>query len=377
MLQAACQPVLNTGIEAAPDTRKVKVVKPQAGSRKLDNYSIHRMMLRSWSTLLLLAAMSLLAVRGQAQVVRLPSVDPCPQQFPGLLTAHPDSSAELLEPPGAIGPAPPEQPELPRGARNGVFQKAIFTYGWLASNGDAGLGVNDLETRLVLALPCPKRTTPLVISPGFAVHYLDGAGGVDLPARFYDAYCQFRWMAQATPRLGVDLSVTPGVYSDFEQGTSEAFRLTGHGAGAWQWTPTTKLILGAAYLDRDDIKVMPIAGLVWEPNNDLKFDLTFPHPRIAQRLYWSGAYTEDIQDWIYVLGELGGGTWAYRRTDGIDSQVTYRDYRVAIGIERENLTGLNASLEIGYIFGRRLEFLDGTPDFKPTDTVMVRTSLTY
>jgi hypothetical protein len=329
----------------------------------------------------------LAALPASGQVVRLPAVEPPSQLYPGELLSHPDSSAEILQVPppnsGAELLVTPEEelieppdPDRPPDARDGMFQKLIFTYTWLASGGADGLGINDVELKTVLALPIPSRKWPLIVTPGFGVHYLDGTRVPDLPARLYDAYVQFRSFRRFSPRWAMDLSVTPGVYSDFEQSTDDALRITGHGAAIFDWTPTTRLVFGVAYLDRDDLRVLPVGGLIWKPNPDVEFNLVAPRPSIAHRLYWEGASTDEIQDWVYIAGEYGGGTWAIQRADGSNDRVTYGDYRAILGLERRHIGGLDAQLEIGYVFGRSLEYRSGA-EFDPTDTVMLRGGLTY
>ena len=316
-----------------------------------------------------------------AQVVRLPAVAPSESSPPGRLVSHPDSSAQILQAPGETGVAPatppPDEPSLPPGVRNGVFQKALFDATWLAPGRNKGMGSTDLQLQAIFALPCPTRDSPLVITPGFAVHYLEGPKNVDLPPRLHEGYAQFRWLSQVSPKLGLDLAITPGVFSDFDQQSSEAFRLTGHGATAWTWTETAKIVLGAAYLDRPDIGVLPIGGLIWTPSEDVKFDLVFPHPKISRRVYWGGEYDNDVQDWAYVAGEFAGDAWAIRRNDGSDDVVVLSDYRFILGLERNVIGGLNSRVEIGYVFSRRIRYSDGTPDFRPTDTVMLRGGVTY
>ena len=109
----------------------------------------------------------------------------------------------------------------------------------------------------------------------------------------------------------------------------------GHGAAAWTWNDTTKLVLGAAYLDRPDVELIAIGGVIWTPSDDVKFDLVFPHPKISQRIYWTGECGDDVQDWAYIAGEFNGDAWAIRRSDGLDDQVVISDYRLVFGMERE------------------------------------------
>ena len=216
-----------------------------------------------------------------------------------------------------------------------------------------------------------------MITPGFEVDYLQGPRDADLPPRLFDGYVDFRWLSQVTPKLGLDLAITPGVYSDFDQESGKAFRLQGHGAAAWTWNETTKFVVGAAYLDRPDIELIAIGGVIWTPTDDWKFDLIFPHPKISRRVYWFGRGGDDVQNWAYIAGEFNGDAWAVRRSDGTDDQVVLSDYRLVLGLEHRVLGGLTSRLEIGYVFGRRIKYASDTPDFHPTDTVMLRGGLTY
>ncbi len=317
-----------------------------------------------------------------AQVVRLPAVEQPEALPPGQLVSHPDSTAEILQAPGQQEVAPASassgESQLPPGVRNGVFQKVLFDATWLAPGSGDGMGSTDLQLQGIFAVPCPKRESPLVMTPGFAVHYLEGPKNVDLPPQLHEGYTQFRWLSQVTPQLGLDLAVTPGYYSDFNQDSSDAFRLTAHGAAAWTWSETLKIAAGAAYLDMPSASnVIPIGGLIWTPSKDLQFDILFPHPKLARRVYWSGHQGDDIQDWIYVAGEFANDSWAIRRSDGSNDQVMLRDYRLILGIERKAIGGLSSRVEVGYVFGRRIRYVSETPDFYPSDTVLLRGGLTY
>ena len=311
----------------------------------------------------------------EAQVVRLPPVTSAAEEPPGRLVSYPDSSAEL--PQALPEAAEPENPDRPPDARDGAFQKLIFSSTWLDSGGNRGFGMVDLELRTVLGLPIPSRRSPLVVTPGFAVHYLDGPMISDLPARVYDATVQFRWWKRFTPRFGIDFAVTPGVFGDFEHRGSEAFRIPGHVAARFEWTPRAEILFGAAYLDRDDVAVLPVGGLIWRPRDDWSLEMVAPRPRIARRVRSPWDDTDAIEHWVYLAGEFGGGTWAIRRAEDTDDVLTYRDFRAIVGVERKALWRLDWRLELGYVFERAIEYAGATPDVEPSDTVMLRGSLTY
>ena len=316
-----------------------------------------------------------------AQVIRLPAVLPAEESPPGQLVSHPDSSSQILQAPGDTDVAPatplPGQPQIPPGVRNGMFQKILFDGTWLAPGGTDGMGMYDVQLQTIFALPCPTRDSPLVITPGFAVHYLQGPAPADLPPQLHEGYVDLRWLSQVTPTLGLDLAITPGYYSDFDQQSSKAFRLQGHGAAAWTWNDTTKFVAGAAYLDRPDVEMIPIGGVIWTPNDETKFDLVFPHPKISRRVYWGGECGDAVQDWAYVAGEFSGDAWAIKRADGRDDVVVLSDYRFILGMERKVLGGVSSRFEVGYVFGRRIRYSSDTPDFHPTPTILLRGGLTY
>ncbi|MEN6407281.1 MAG: hypothetical protein ABFC77_12515 [Thermoguttaceae bacterium] len=308
----------------------------------------------------------------------MPAVEPAIASPAGQLVSHPNSSSEILQSPGGsdIAASPSTTTAIPSDVRDGVFQKVLFDATWLAAGKSNGLGINDLELQTIFAVPCPKRESPLVMTPGFGVQYLQSPKNVDLPPRLYTSYLDFRWLSQVTPTVGLDLAITPGVYSDFEQSSDKAFRWTGHAAAAWTWTDNVKVVLGAAYLDRPDCGVLPIGGVIWTPSEDVKFDLVFPHPRISRRI-GGGSAADVSQDWVYVAGEFAGDAWAIRRSDGTDDQVVLSDYRLIVGVERKVRGGLSARVEAGYVFGRRIRYSSDTPEDWPADTVLLRGGLTY
>ncbi len=312
-----------------------------------------------WATVALLALVGLSEARAQA--VQMPP---------------PDMAVEPLPPVEDDGVAAAAS-DIPRDARPGMFQKFAFQGTWLPGGGDRGLGIADMETWIVLGLPFPTRESPLLVTPGFAVHYLSGPADLGLPPRLYDAYAEFRWLRRLTPQWAINVAVTPGVYSDFLQSQSQALRITGHVVVAWKWSPVLTFVLGGTYLDRPDVPFLPVCGLTWTPNPDVKYDLVFPKPKISHRVYFCGAYGEDVQDWVYIGGELGGGTWAIERADGSGDLYSYQDIRVFLGVERKAFRMVSPRFEVGFVFGRKITLDQAAIDVLPPDTLMLRGGLTY
>lgn len=350
------------------------------------------------------------------QVRRLPSVMPLSDAYAVRAVSHPDSPAEVPQPPPEFlspnpnradspwqvpegtryrnapdlrdrlfsGSAEPSDnaalrinPDRPPDARDGMFQKLIFNSNWLDAGGSQGLGMVEMDLRTVLALPCPTRDSPLIITPGYGISALQWSGVRDLPSSLHSAYIQFRWMRRINSRLAIDLAVSPGVFSDYEQGADEMLRVPGHGAAIWTLGPTAKLVAGVGRFDRLDVDVLPIGGLIWTPNDDTKFEILFPKPKFARRINWFGESPGNVSHWLYVAGEFGGSTWAIRRASGADDVLNYRDLRLILGVECKAIGTMDYRFEVGYVFDRELEYASATPKVEPPDTVMIRAGMTY
>ena len=303
---------------------------------------------------------------------RLPDVVERP---PAYLAELPTQPAVMTTPPLLVepiieDPQIPPQPQRPPGSRDGVFQKLKLTETWLLGG---GLEAHEISTSVTFGFPLPTPKSPLLIRPSFNLHLLDGPTTPDLPAQVYDAGVQFRWIRPINERWMMDLAVMPGYYADFDTSSSEGIRITGHGIALWDWTPHTKVALGVVYLDRNDVSIVPAVGFIYSPHEDARVEATFPRPRVVWRP--RGWFCDD--DWLYVAGEFGGGTWAIQRAAGFEDVATYRDYRVVFGWERKPPLQLQSRVEVAYVFGRKLEYESATPDFRPDDTVMLRFGLAY
>jgi hypothetical protein len=172
---------------------------------------------------------------------------------------------------------------------------------------------------------------------------------------------------------GYDIVFTPGIYSDFENESDDAFRITSRAVATYEWSPTTQLIFGVGYYDRQDLEMLPIGGLIYTPCDDVRWEMIFPRPRYARRVY-AGCNRED---WWYIVGEIGGGEWAIERTGGADDVVTLNDYRLMIGKEVKLNGGAGRMWEVGYVFGRELEYRSATPTVDLDSTFVVRGGITF
>lgn len=253
---------------------------------------------------------------------------------------------------------------------------ARYTYLW-GDDEDDHLEIHEVELSTSLVFQNFARSaTGLRLTPGFVFDFLDGpnaGSAADLPAQLYSAYLDAAWRPQITPQFAADLRVRPGVYSDFQSVTGHSLRITGHGVGVVQLTPTTAFKLGVEYFDRIKVKLLPAAGIYWEPNPQTRVDLYFPRPKIAR--YWGTFGNKEV--WWHIGAEYGGGSWVIDRVDapslGRSERIDINDIRVFAGIDWSHLDLRTGFLQLGYVFDREVVYkLVPSETLSLDDTFMIR-----
>ncbi|HEX5472908.1 MAG TPA: hypothetical protein VFW73_13535 [Lacipirellulaceae bacterium] len=290
--------------------------------------------------------------------------------------------AHELEPGAPLYPGTNE-PDLrasltPPGARNGFFQRVDLAADWLPQNGYDNIGWTDLHTDVVTALPFFTRENPIIITPSYDLHFLSGPENFDLPPRLNDVAIDFHVFRVYANHWIADVAVTPGLFADDHSfGSSEAWRFNGRAVGVYAPTVDLKYALGVTYVDGGWTKVVPVAGVIYKPTDDVEYSLVFPTPRISWRLPWSPIPGRD-ERWLYVAIDYGNSAWAFQQTNGTPDVLDYRDYRVILGIERRIVGGLSHRVEIGYVFHRDIKIASvGGDDISMGNTLIARAGISY
>jgi hypothetical protein len=239
------------------------------------------------------------------------------------------------------------------------------------------LAIHDMEAAITGAIPnFLISTQPVYITPTFVLHLWDGPQGVasDLPANAYSAFLDTFWASNPDLPLGAEVGVSVGVFTDFDTINSKSLRVMGEGFGVARLTPTLTLKLGVWYLNRNDLKLLPAGGLVWQPSPQIKCDFIFPNPKLSRYLSTMG--NADV--WWYVAGEYGGGAWTIQRADGSGDRVDINDIRVKLGLDWMNQRNWRGFLEVGYVFEREVVYVVNPLDsFKPRDTFMAAAGFSF
>jgi len=191
-------------------------------------------------------------------------------------------------------------------------------------------------------------------------HLVGGPQRTDMPPHLWDFAARLGRRNQLDSFWSYDIAVRAGWFSDFEGSARKGLRFPGHGVLYYTPSDQFQLQIGLDVLDRDDIACLPVFGAVFKPHRDLRLDAVFPQPRIAYRV--AG------ERWLYLTGEMDGGTWAIKRAEGTNDVATYRDYRICLGIEGQE----RSVTEVGFVFNRHLEYRSGTPSYAPLNTTILR-----
>ncbi|MGE5191934.1 MAG: hypothetical protein ACM3U2_05485, partial [Deltaproteobacteria bacterium] len=181
----------------------------------------------------------------------------------------------------------------------------------------------------------------------------------------------FNWRPRLTDSFGLNLGLTPGLYGDYREIDSRTLQWTGWALAEWTVSPTVQILAGAVFVRQLQVGVLPAGGVIWLPDDDTRFELIFPRPRIARRL----SVTERRECWGYVGGQLGGGAWSVALPDNSRDLLRYSDLRLLLGVEWLSDRGLLGVIEAGYVFDRHL-FLEAA-SASPNSTLLLRAGICF
>jgi hypothetical protein len=260
-----------------------------------------------------------------------------------------------------------------------VLERPRFRETYIFGNNGNELGINDFEVATTATLPrFFNGTQPMRVSPGFIASFWDGpetaVTGFDLPSKAMSAYLSFDFISDTSRNFGFDNNLTVGVYSDYNNFSSDALRVTGRLVG---WNRINEYMvakLGVEYFDRVRIKMLPVVGIYATPNPDMKLDLTFPRSKLSHRI----PNFNELEAWAYVGAEIGGGSWAIERIDGTDDIADINDTRAFIGLEWMGPRRVTGFLDFGYVFDRELAYKsDPINELEIQDSLMLRSGLAF
>src|SRR5262249_44843779 len=118
-------------------------------------------------------------------------VYPCTPAYPCAPVCPPGTQPAVVPFPDQVTTGP-TKPWFPKSGHDGFFQGIDFSGDYLPRFNDESLGMSDLQLGAKFGLPLITRETPLVVTPFFGVHYINGPDSPDVPPRLYDAAVMFQ-----------------------------------------------------------------------------------------------------------------------------------------------------------------------------------------
>ncbi len=252
-----------------------------------------------------------------------------------------------------------------------------------------GLGVNEIEARLLFAFPCKAMQnlnstnngyfllTPSFVYDNFSLSHTHNSA-IKLPTNVFDAGLTTSFMtAYNDLEAKVDFSI--GVASSFKKIHGKAIYYRGRAeiSLAVDNDKRIRALGGVEYLDRIRYKLVPIFGVKWNPNEQNVFRLVFPNPE------WYHFLTKvnETDWWFFLKGDIGGGRWYMSDLDApvrgkTSYNVDYNDYRFGGGVAFDCSTRLKGSFEVGGAFKRELRTKFGK-EYAPRNSVYLKVGLFY
>lgn len=225
--------------------------------------------------------------------------------------------------------------------------------GWFTGYGDVTIGL-------------PK-VRGLTITPAYAYHMVESPDQTDLPNTLHDLQAQVAWMRRFDARWRLRISGTAGFYSN-HLNLSDGLRFSGQSLITYECNPDLQIVVGSALLNLENRRMLPIGGLVWFINDRHRLDLVFPEWKFAfvaqETLLWT--------KWVYATGGFWGRTWEIDRDSGASDDVTYSDWRVAVGMEKKGESDIYSFLEVGIAFDRKVDYVSNVGDYNPDAFGFVR-----
>jgi hypothetical protein len=191
-------------------------------------------------------------------------------------------------------------------------------------------------------------------TPEFNARFWEGPSTVGLPGSAYRIASDFEITTTAQSPVNLQLGFTPQIGSDFQDNlNSNSYFWDGRAALFVRASPQWMFVLGAAFWDRVHDRVIPYAGVVWNPDDRWEFRLLFPKSRISYFLGNIG----NAAVWFYGSGEFH--VEAYNVSldipPGTRSQIEISDYRLLLGL-RSEAGGVSSFVEGGWVIDRQVSF---------------------
>jgi hypothetical protein len=222
-------------------------------------------------------------------------------------------------------------------------------------DGDGSLSQDQYDAELLAPISLQDEWK-LTAGVRYRLNTLD-FGGRELPfANSLDLHrleVPFNLWIDYSDRWNFWFRASPGLYSDFDSISSDAFTFSALALGSYQWTETLSVAVGGYYSrDLGSEKLLPAAGFIWKPDPHWSLALTVPRIELAYA---------PTRDWLLAARAYpSGGGWNISGVDGDENaDLNLSSVRAGLGVERRLFGKVWGSVDGGLQFAQELE-LEGS-----------------
>ena len=122
---------------------------------------------------------------------------------------------------------------------------------------------------------------PPMISVGFSYTDLIDADTFELPSDLFEYSIGVSWVRPIKDRWILRSMLGVALATDNKNTSSDAWQFRGGIFAVYEPNEKWQWVFGAIAIGRNDLPVVPAVGVIWQPQPNLKIDLTFPKPRIS------------------------------------------------------------------------------------------------
>ncbi len=210
---------------------------------------------------------------------------------------------------------------------------------------------------------------------GFAYDRYDfGSTGAPVPNHLQSAAAVLGVDYMRGKDVGAFLQVRPGFYFQNDIGISSFDAPITLGRIFILQEDRLYLFVGAyASFLRGGFPVLPLAGLVWIPNDHFRVNAVLPEPKVI--------YSPNKRLNLWLGGELVGGSYRTDRNDNIrpgklnGTQVDFSDYRAGVGLAYALTDHVSVDVGAGYSLQRRFDFARAGEKYRTDPSPYVRLQL--
>jgi hypothetical protein len=249
-----------------------------------------------------------------------------------------------------------------------------------AFNSQGKLAVTEFDLDWKFRTPLGGPSQAFSFTQQYDVRFYEGPqtaiGTIDtLPGSVHRIGWDFELKSNFGGPWGYAVGFNPSINSDFDGSlSSQAWNWDGRGAMLYSMSREITFVMGAAYWDRVDDRIIPWAGLIYRPNEYWQLDLVYPQVRLSFYMWDEWGFRTSL----YGRAEYHSEAYEIKnQNEDRRDKVQLDDYRALIGVNKDR-GDFDYFFEGGWVFGRQLDFKSRmSQDFGVTSGMILRAGLRF